>query len=408
MEPDEGLYLCAMFPLRRVQFVWCAHYLLGQLVLIYPVYAIMMERHGIGPFKLSVLLALWSFSAIAAEVPTGALADRVSRPLLLMVSRIMKGCCFLTWFILPGFWGYLAGFLCWGLASTLSSGTEESMLHDALLKMERRDQFEKVYGRAVAAGHVGVITSFVVGGFLAERVGFGLPLGLSVAGPWLSAVVVAKTMSDPQRSAARSDHASRYVDTVRAGLHEVRSSRSLLQIVSISATVACVWGVAEEFLPVFLEEKERFTLAAVGLILACTSVVSVVATSFAHRLPKRSLEAIALTFGLANGLLLVSIAVDGLLAAVLLVASAGVNCSGGVLLAGHLQRSIRGPARATVTSVINMSREVGGIVLYMAVGIVASITSWHAGIGVVSAVTVALCAGLVIVPAGRRIQNTLR
>ena len=73
------------------------HHLLGELVLIYPVAAIMMGEHDVEPFDLSLLFALWSLAVVAAEVPTGVLADRVSRRRLLIVSRLVKGCCFLTW-----------------------------------------------------------------------------------------------------------------------------------------------------------------------------------------------------------------------------------------------------------------------------------------------------------------------
>ena len=351
----------------------------------------MMTRRGIDEVELSVLLALWSVSVIAAEVFTGALADRVPRTRVLIASRLLKGSCFLAWTLLPGFWGYLAGFVCWGSASSLRSGAEESMLHDQLLAMGRRDQFEKVYGRAVASGQVGAFVSFVIGGFLAARTGFALPLGLSVAGPWLGAVLVATAMSDPPRSLSRMARPERYVEVVRAGLGEARSSSVLLQIVAVSASVACVWGVAEELLPVYLEEKAAFTLAAMGVVLASTSGVGVIASTLAHRVPARSPEAIAVVFALANGLLLASVAVDGLLAVALLVSSAGVNGSAAVLLAAHLQRSIRGPARATVTSIVSMGQELGGVLLYLVIGVLASMTSWHAGIGMVSGVAVVLC-----------------
>ena len=93
---------------RRFRFAWYAHHLLAELVLIYPVAAIMMGERGVAPFDLSLLFALWSLAVVAAEVPTGVLADRVSRRRLLIVSRLVKGCCFLTWLACPGFWGYLA------------------------------------------------------------------------------------------------------------------------------------------------------------------------------------------------------------------------------------------------------------------------------------------------------------
>ena len=274
------------------------------------------------------------------------------------------------------------------------------MLHDSLLEIDRLDQFERVYGRAVAAGHAGVVASFAVGGLLAGAKGFGLPLALSVAGPWLGAVVVAKAMSDPPRCSFGPAVPRRYLDTVRAGLAEVRSSSVLLHVVGIGATVACVWGAAEELVPVYLAEKERFSrfdrsYPGVYVGRECRRTGLRPSASGAFRGCDLS------SFALASGLLLASVAADGVLAFGLLVASAGTNGSGAVLLAGHLQRSIRGPARATVTSVLNMGQEVGGIVLYLSLGSIASVTSWHAGIGVVCAVAVALCAGFLIIPAKR-------
>ena len=111
------------------------------------------------------------------------------------------------------------------------------------------------------------------------------------------------------------------------------------------------------------------------------------------------LRAIALAFGVAGALLLASTAAPGVLAAGLLVASAGVNGGAGVLLAGQLQRAIRGHARATVTSVAGMGQEVVGILLYLTVGIVAGVTDWHGGVGLLAVLALVLCVGFVLGPA---------
>ena len=383
---------------RRFRLAWYAHHLLGETVLIYPVAAIMMGEHGVEPFDLSLLFALWSLAVVAAEVPTGVLADRVSRRRLLIVSRLVKGCCFLTWFVLPGFWGYLAGFVCWGVASTLRSGTAESVLHDTLSEAGVREQFERIYGRAAAAGHFGLVASFLAGGFLAGRVGFGIPLALSVAGPWLAAVAIAAGVKDPPRGTDSPGHET-YLETLRAGLGEARSSARLLQVIGMTASIACIWEVFEEYLPVYLDEKEAFTLGGIGLTFACASAATILAAAAAHRLPFRSLRAIALAFGVAGALLLASTAASGILAAGLVVASAGVNGGAGVLLAGRLQRSIRGHARATVTSVAGMGQEAVGILLYLTVGVVAGVADWHGGVGSLAVLALVLCVGFVAAPA---------
>ncbi len=388
---------------RRFRLAWYAHHLLGELVLIYPVAAIMMGERGVEPFDLSLLFALWSLAVVAAEVPTGVLADRVSRRRLLIVSRLVKGCCFLTWFVLPGFWGYLAGFVCWGVASTLRSGTAESVLHDTLSAVGASEQFERIYGRAAAAGHLGLVASFLTGGLLAGRVGFGIPLALSVAGPWLAAVAIAAGVDDPPRGTTSRAHGETYLETLRAGLREARSSARLLHVIGITASIACIWEVFEEYLPVYLDEKGGFTLGAIGLTFACASAATILAAAAAHRVAFRSLRAIALAFGVAGALLLASTAASGVLAAGLLVASAGVNGGAGVLLAGQLQRAIRGHARATVTSVAGMGQELVGILLYMAVGARAGMTDWHGGVGLLGVLALVLCIGFL---AARNLPET--
>lgn len=380
---------------RRFRLAWYAHHLLGEFVLIYPVAAIMMGERGVEPFDLSLLFALWSLAVVATEVPTGVLADRVSRRRLLIASRLVKGCCFLTWFVFPGFWGYLAGFVCWGVASTLRSGTAESVLHDTLSAVDAPEHFERIYGRAAAAGHFGLVASFLAGGLLAGRVGFGIPLALSVAGPWLAAVAIAAGVNDPPRGTASPGHSESYLETLRAGLREARSSARLLHVIGMTASIACIWEVFEEYLPVYLDEKGAFTLGSIGFTFACASAATILAAAAAHRVAFRSLRAIALAFGVAGALLLASTAASGVLAAGLLVASAGVNGGAGVLLAGQLQRAIRGQARATVTSVAGMGQEVVGILLYMAVGAVAGVTDWHSGVGLLAVLALVLCAGFV-------------
>ena len=77
-------------------------------------------------------------AVLAAEVPAGALAARALRRRLLIVVRLVKSCCFSTWLVLPGLWGYLAGFVYWGVASTLRRGTAESVQHEALRRWGNR------------------------------------------------------------------------------------------------------------------------------------------------------------------------------------------------------------------------------------------------------------------------------
>ncbi len=95
---------------RHIAARWYAFGYLREVVLMYPVYAIMMGANGIAPFELSVLFIVWSGSALIFEVPSGVLADRYSRKRLLVASGLIKGSVFVVWWFVPSFWGYLVRF----------------------------------------------------------------------------------------------------------------------------------------------------------------------------------------------------------------------------------------------------------------------------------------------------------
>ncbi|MHC4854768.1 MAG: MFS transporter, partial [Planctomycetota bacterium] len=196
----------------RFASVWYAHSYLRELVLIYPTYAIMMGEHGISPLALSTLFIVWSLTHLVLEVPSGTLADRYSRRRLLILSAALKGVAFLIWWVLPGFWGYLVGFVAWGMASSLVSGTAEALLHDTLAARDATHTFARLYGRGLAFNSLGVATALALGGYAAEF-GYTLPLLASVAAPWLTAALVAVGLEEPPR--ARQPHSDGLVGTLR-------------------------------------------------------------------------------------------------------------------------------------------------------------------------------------------------
>ena len=391
--------------LRSFQAVWFGHRFAREVVLIYPVYAVMITENT-SEFAFSTLLALWSASVLIAEIPSGTLADRTSRVRLIGLSGVVKGAAFLTWLVLPNYWGYLLGFALWGVGSTLKSGTEQALLHDTLQALGKPEWFERIHGRGGAASSLGTVVAFVAGGYLAEHAGFALPLALSALGPWIAAAIAWLGLKDvPRTSSERKPLAlplaegsgnpperERYLDTLRAGVREAVGRPLVLRAVLMSASIVCIWGVMDEFLPVFLAEKGTISLADIGIVYAACSAANIVALALAHRLPARTPRRVGVVFGIAAVPLALSVAAPGYFGAALLVLSFGINGAASVLLDGQLQRAIRGHARATVTSVAGTGTEITGIVLYLAAGAAAEVESWHAATALFAALALMLAA----------------
>ena len=146
---------------QRVAVTWYVYGYVREVVLIFPVYAIMMGEHGVSPIQLSILFLIWSASALIFEVPSGVLADRYSRKRLLVAAAVIRGSAFVVWWVLPEFAGYLVGFVVWSVGSSLVSGTSESFLYDTLRAQRRVDDgaFARVYGRGMVANSLGVATA---------------------------------------------------------------------------------------------------------------------------------------------------------------------------------------------------------------------------------------------------------
>jgi MFS family permease len=369
----------------RFASVWYAHSYLRELVLIYPTYAIMMGEHGISPLALSTLFIVWSLTHLVLEVPSGTLADRYSRRRLLILSAALKGVAFLIWWVLPGFWGYLVGFVAWGMASSLVSGTAEALLHDTLAARDATHTFARLYGRGLAFNSLGVATALALGGYAAEF-GYTLPLLASVAAPWLTAALVAVGLEEPPR--ARQPHLDGLVGTLRGAVIEIRRNPTLIYVVAMFTILVTGYGVLEEYIGPLLTEKPGFSLTAIGVVYASAFAARTVGMELAHRLPVRGFRPIATIFGIGGvGLALVT-RFDHWLLAVPLAIYFAASASAEVLLQTRLQESMTGHARATVTSIAGVGEASFGVVLYLMIGSAAEIWSWHAGAAGVAALTI--------------------
>ena len=94
--------------------------LFTDLIPLYPVYAVMfadptVPGAGLNPAQISALFIIWSVTSFVAEVPSGIVADRLSRRRLLMISPVITGGGFALWTFTPSFVAFAVGFVLWGV-----------------------------------------------------------------------------------------------------------------------------------------------------------------------------------------------------------------------------------------------------------------------------------------------------
>lgn len=236
----------------------------GQLLPIYPVYLLMFQQKGLSLSAISVLLIVWSLPGLILEVPSSILADRWSRRNLLVIGRVLKGLCFVTWSLWGNFTGFAIGFILWGTGGALCSGTEEAWLYDALKAHGRESEFDRIWGKSTFYYQFTVGIASVMGSIIAS---FSMQwtLWLSVVSIAVSACITAFLPEYNSHSAAQSGNRIRdYLTTLKDGVLFCFTRPIISILLGINVTILLTAGI--------LDEYDQLIVRSMGVPLALVGI----------------------------------------------------------------------------------------------------------------------------------------
>jgi MFS family permease len=380
---------------RRIAATLYSYSFLDDCVLLYPLYTLLFAETGLSVWQISSLFAIWSVTGVVLEVPSGALADAVSRRLLLWTGPLLSAAGFALWVGAPSYWAFAAGFVLWGAKGALKSGALEALVYEELDLAGASGRYTRVMGRATAAGTVGVVLAMGGAAPVLEAGGYAAVGVASVVACLLTAAVAAtfpehrlrgRRFPD-RRPAVDGDvdgNALGWSATLRAGLAEARHRRPVRAAVTLVVLVTAFWGALDEYTPLLISATGVADTAIPLLLLLIWAAVAVggLAAGAAGRLRTPGFARLLV---LAAAALAVG-ALSGRPVGIVAVAVAfGAFQVADVVAGARLQEQLSGAARATVTSVAGMATDVTTIGVF---GIYAALTgvTGHGGAFAVLAV----------------------
>ncbi|MGR7024837.1 MFS transporter [Geodermatophilus sp. URMC 62] len=328
------------------------------LVPVYPLYALLFLDSGLSPAQVSGLFALWSVTALLAEVPTGVLADRWSRRGALVLGGVAEAAGFAVWTAAPGLPGFATGFVLWGVGGALVSGAAEALVYDGLAAVGAESSYARVHGATTAAELLVQVPTALAAGALVSLGGHPLVGWVSVA-VCLAAAGLATRFPEPPRTDG-DDGAVPPATAVRAALR-VPGLRLVV------AAVALLGGLdaLEEYFPVMARDRGVSTavvpVAVLGVALAGAAGAALAGR--VGRLPSRALPGL---LALSAALLAVGALGSRPVAMAAVAVAYGLYLAVLVVGEARLQEQVPAAVRATVTSVAGLGVEAASLLVFAA------------------------------------------
>ncbi len=351
--------------LRSFLWRYYAYHFCNGFVLVYPVYAILFVRAGLSVASISVLLAIWSGSAVISELPSGALADRWHRPRMLVLSMVGKGAGFTCWLMAPSFATFALGFVCWGVAGSLRSGTLESLLFDTLQAHGATQEYERVAGRAMFYYLAAITAAFLLGAAVATY-SFALTVWCSVAVMGIGAVLAAGFRDVRPTPAIPPTHG--LMAQISGATRQAMVQPGLRRLMLFAMGALAVYGTLEEYDQLY-RDWIGMPLAWFGVWSALLMGGEGLSARLAHRVGGRGRPRVKYACALAAGACLLAAALFPSFAVLPLYAlTYWIMALAHVLVEGELQREIASAERATIISLHRLVMNLAGIGLALLFG----------------------------------------
>lgn len=209
-------------------------------LVLYAYYAVRVA--GLSPLELVLAGTVLELAAFLFEIPTGVVADLISRRLSIVFGYLLVGLGFLLMGAAPEFWAIAGGQFVWGIGFTFISGAREAWLADEV----GDDAAGPLYPAFARRRQVGAL----LGGFVGVGIGWWWVAGTLIAGGLLYAaagILLVFTMTERGfRPAPREGRATWGTPFEQAGAG-LRVARARPIVVTALLTALLMGASSESF-----------------------------------------------------------------------------------------------------------------------------------------------------------------
>ena len=225
-------------------------------------YVYMTENKGLSSASTMLLLSLQEFLLIFLELPTGVIADKISRRLSVAIGYVLTSLPFLFLPFAESYLAFIAIFSIKSIGKALISGADNSLLYDLLSDYNSSHLYKEILNKSKSLMMLVTALCIFIGGFVAEK---NIELTLILPFPlMLIGAVSVLMMDEPETSRkAKKLQQQNYLKHTAEALKSIINNPRLLRLALIwSIVIGLAVNMKWIYTPIF--QALELNLAIIG------------------------------------------------------------------------------------------------------------------------------------------------
>lgn len=221
----------------------------NNLLILGPIITLFYLAKGLSFTQIFLLNSIASITTILFEVPTGAVSDRISRKLSLIIGCILCGLSLVVFIFSPTFTYIIGAEIVFSIGLTFRSGTEQAILYDSLKNNNKVKDYNKIEGQARSYTFIAQAFGSIAAGFL-YTLNINLPFIISIIF-MVTAAVIACFFVEPQIEEKMAHN--KYFEQIKESFSYVYNHKKVLGIILFSIVFVYFYRVGFNYFQPYMQ-----------------------------------------------------------------------------------------------------------------------------------------------------------
>lgn len=336
----------------------------------------LFQIKGLSLLQIGMLESIFHITGIIMETPTGVIADLYGRKKSRMLGVIAFMIYVLIIVLSKEYYMMVIGFIICGLSYNLESGSGTAHIYDSLKEIKKESLFMKINSFLEATYQFGSSIALVIGGFIAQYLGFDytyyIMVVISIISIYILFLMKENDMSHTKHISLKEGIKKQYIDTFKLGI----KNKKLLFLMISSAFFASMVTISFFYLQNYWDSLSIPT-SLITIFLALHGISAGIGGIFAYKIEKFLKERGILIFiPLLTIIGLWALTIEAISFYAFIVVGA-LDSIFFVILTDYMNRLIESKVRATLLSLSSMLFSIVMIIIFPVFGYIGDNYNLH-------------------------------